>query len=280
MILLNVNEKINSLLSEMTKSEIKIASYFLENANTFAFETLDAIADNIGTSTTSVIRFCRKLGFLGYKDFQNEVRTAVKSNLSLPAKLERIAEVSSDNPKHFQIIKNVMNCIDKTFQNISSDLIYTASNKIAEGKRVFCFGLKESFALSHYAYTRFLTIRNNVFMLSAGQGGEIESVLSLGKGDVCIFFLFHRYTNPAPKILELLKAQGVTIILVTSLPCDSVEKNADILFLCDVDINGIKNSAAAPICLVDCLCNQIASFDNKTLDYLKESEELFKKFTF
>lgn len=277
---MNINNKINSMISKMTKSEIKIATYFLENTDSFAFETLDEIAEKIGTSTTSVIRFCRKLGFLGYKEFQNEVRTVVKSNLSLPAKLERIADDSPDNLKHFQIVKNVISCIDKTFQNISSDLIYAASNTISEAKRVFCFGLKESFALSHYAYTRFLTMRSNVFILSAGQGGEIESVLSLKKGDVCIFFLFHRYTNPAPQILELLKSRGVTVILITSLPCDSVQDNADILLLCDVDINGIKNSAASPICLVDCLCNQIASFDNKTLDYLKESEELFKRFTF
>lgn len=277
---MNMNDKINSMLSKMTKSEIKTASYFLDNTNAFAFETLDSIADKIGTSTTSVIRFCHKLGFPGYKDFQNEVRTEVKSNLSLTAKLERVSEVNSSNLQHFRIVKNVMNCIDKTFKNISSDSIYAASNTISEAKRVFCFGLKESFALSHYAYTRFLTIRSNVFMLSDIQSGEIESVLSLEKGDVCIFFLFHRYTNPAPKILELLKAQGVTIILVTSLPCDSIQKNADILFLCDVDINGIKNSATAPICLIDCLCNCTAVYNEKSLDYLKKSEELFKEFIF
>lgn len=277
---MNLNDKINSLISEMTKSDAKIASYFLQNTNIFAFETLEGIADKIGTSTASVIRFCHRLGFSGYKAFQNMVRADVKSHLSLPAKLERITENNSDELQHLRIIQNVINCIDKTFENISSDLLCAASNTITEANRVFCFGLKESFALSHYAYTRFLSIRRNVFMLSAGHSGEIESVLSLGKGDVCIFFLFHRYTNPAPKILELLKKQGVEIILITSSPYDSVEENADILFSCDVDINGIKNSAAAPICLIDCICNRIASYNGETLNYLNKSEELFKEFTF
>ena len=264
----------------MTKSEVKIATYFLKNSDTFAFETLDEIAEKIGTSTTSVIRFCRKIGFSGYKEFQNEVRTDIKSNLTLPDKFERVIESKAGNSHHSHILRNVLNCIEKTFENLSSESIINASNSISNAQRVFCFGLKESHALCHYAYTRFLTIRDNVFILNAGQGGEIESLLSLGKGDVCIFFLFHRYTNPAPKILEILKKQEVTIILVTSPPYDRVAENATILLPCNVDINGIKNSAAAPICLIDCLCNQVATYSDKTLDYLKKSEVLFEKFIF
>ena len=277
---MNVTEKINSVIHEMTKSEMKIASFFSDNVNTFAFETLDDIAEKIGTSTTSVIRFCRKIGFSGYKEFQDAVIQDVKANLTLIDKIERVKEHKSDDMQHLQIVRNVMGCIEQTFRDLPSEAIDDASALIADAKRVFCFGMKESYALAHYAYTRFLTIRSDVFMLSVGQGGEIESILSLGEGDVCIFFLFHRYTNPAPRILEVLKQQGVAVVLVTSPPYDRVEENAIILLPCNVDINGIKNSAAAPICLIDCICNCIAADSEKTLDYLKKSEEIFKKFIF
>ena len=40
-----------------------MASYFLGHSNDFAFCTLDKIAATMDTSTTSVIRFCRRLGF-------------------------------------------------------------------------------------------------------------------------------------------------------------------------------------------------------------------------
>lgn len=265
----------------MTKSEQKIAAYFLGNPNTFAFETLDNIAAKIDISTTSVIRFCRKLGFVGYKTFQDCVRTEFKYQLTLPNKFNRTVKAKNTNSQFQLSVKNSINCIEQTFNTIPAEDIHSAIKAISEAKRVFCFGLKESFALAHYAYTRFLTIRSDVFMLSAGQGGEIESVLSLGKDDVCIFFLFHRYTNPAPQILELLKKQGTAIILITSPPYDELEANANILLPCFVDINGIKNSAVAPICLIDHLCNSaIIANGNKSLDYMKKSEALFEKFTF
>ncbi len=278
---MNIAEIIKSNLHQMTKSEHKIATHFLGNPNAFAFETLDDIAAKIDISTTSVIRFCRKIGFSGYKAFQDCVRTCFKHELTLPDKFSRAFSVETHDMQFSRTVRNAINCIEYTFNNIPATRIYDATNAIINAKRVFCFGLKESFALAHYAYTRFLTIRSDVFILSAGQSGEIESVLSLGKDDVCVFFLFHRYIKPAPKILELLKKQGTKVILITSPPYDELETNATILLPCLVDINGIKNSAVAPICLTDHLCNSaVVASGGKTLDYMKKSEVLFKEFTF
>ena len=278
---MNLQEKIKSNLSEMTKSERIVATYFLSNQNAFAFETLDSVAEKINISTTSVIRFCRRVGFSGYKDFQDSVRAGFKSNLTLPDKFSRAIETENHDIQFPQIAQNAINCIERTFAEASVGQIQAAIDAITNAKRVFCFGLKESYALAHYAYTRFLTVRSNVFMLSAGHSGEIESVLSLDKDDVCVFFLFHRYTKPAPKILEFLKQRGVTVILITSPPYEELEDNASILLPCYVDVNGIKNSSVAPVCLTDHLCNGVVvASGDKMLDYMKKSEELFKEFTF
>lgn len=278
---MNIVETIKLNLDKLTKSEHTVAAYFLENQNQFAFETLDSIAEKIKTSTTSVLRFCRKNGFDGYKAFQEEVRSNFNYQFTLPDKF-KITSSSEFLQSHIsKYAVNAVACIESTFNCISESDIYLAAEKIINANRVFCFGLKESFSLAHYAYTRFLTLRNNVFILSAGQSGEIESLLSLDEGDVCVFYLFHRYTKQSPQILKELKKRNVTTILITSPPYDQVESDASILFPCFVDINGIKNSYVAPACLTDCLCNSVVSKSGaKTLEYMKESECLFESFTF
>ncbi len=278
---MNIIEIIKSNIGKMTKSENTVATYFLENPNQFAFETLDSIAEKINVSTTSVLRFCRKNGFDGYKAFQDEVRKGFKYQFTLPDKF-KIATTSEDSDSQFpQSAINAIACIEDTFRNLPKNCISHAAEEIIKADRVFCFGLKESFALAHYAYTRFLTVRNDVYLLSAGQGSEIESLLSLRKGDVCVFYLFHRYTKQSPQILKTIKKQGAQVILITSPPYDEIEKDATILLPCYVDINGIKNSSAAPVCITDCLCNSVVSKSGcKTLDYMKQSEALFKNFTF
>lgn len=278
---MDINQRIKDKLCEMTKSEMKIAAHYFENVNDFAFDTLDSVAEKINTSTTSVIRFCRKLGYSGYKPFQDEIRSAFKSELTLPDKLKRTIIHGSGDVQLSKTVANAMVCIENTFNNLPSLSVHNAVSAIVNADRVFCFGLKESHALAHYAYTRFLTVRDNTFMLTAGHSGEVESVLSIGEDDVCICFLFHRYTKQSPQILRLLKERGATVILITSSPYESVEKNCSILLPCDVDIGGIKNSAVAPICIIDHLCNASAvSMGDKTLKYMQESEKLFEDFVF
>ncbi len=278
---MNIIETVKSSLEEMTKSDRRIATHFINDPHAFAFETLDTIATEIGISTTSVIRFARKLGFTGYKEFQESVRLDFKHELTLPDKLNRSFDEGVQDVQLSRTLRNTVNCIEETFKTIPSSSIHDAVNAMAMARRVFCFGLKESYALAHYAYTRFLTVRGDVYILSAGHSGEIESVLSLNENDVCIFFLFHRYTKPAPEILKILKKQGVKVILVTSPPYDELSVDDTILLPCFVDINGIKNSAVAPICLTDHLCNSVVvASREKSLDYMKKSEALFKDFTF
>ncbi len=278
---MKIVKKIKSTMDEMTKSEHRVADYFLEHVNDFAFETLDAIAEKMEVSTTSVIRFCRKLGFDGYKSFQNTVRSDFKTELALPDKLKRTTQEHSLDAQLTGTIQNAILCIKETFTQLPFSKIQDAVDHICNANRIFCFGLRESFALAHYAYTRLLTVRDNVYMLSAGQTGEIESILSLKPGDVCVCYLFHRYTKQSPKILELIKRQGATVVLITSAPYDSVVDFSDVLLPCRVDIGGIKNSAVAPVCITDHLCNTLAvAGGEKSLSYMQDSELLLQDFKF
>ena len=278
---MNTAERIRGALDNMTKSEQKVAAHYFKAPEDFAFNTLGFMADKIEVSTTTVIRFCYKAGFDGYKDFQESVKENLKFFKTLPDKFLRTVDNAENNLHFGKTINNTVYCINKTFENISEEKIGTSVDLIKNANRVFCFGLKESYSLAHYNYTRLMSIRNDVFMLSAGSSGEIESLLSLKENDVCIFFLFHRYTRLSVKILEALKKFKIKVILITSPPSDEIEKNAQIVFDCHVNIDSLKNSYAAPITLIDCLCDSLAvKTGEKALGYMKDCETLFKDFTF
>lgn len=274
---MHIVEKINACAEEMTRSERQVAAYFTGHLNDFAFYTLDRLAAEIGTSTTSVIRFCRRLDFPGYKAFQAALRDEVRYQPELPVKLQRTMDSTMGDELLAQTVQQEIRCIQQTFHAIPEQTLRDAVQLLAEAKRVFTLGMRESFALAHYAFTRLITVRSSVSMLSAGYNGEIEPLLGLGPEDVCVVFLFHRYTRQMLQMLPMLKKQGVRVILVTSRPCDKVEEFAAVLLPCRVDAGGIKNTAIAPICLVDYLCNAVAVRNGDAcLHYMQQMEELFK----
>lgn len=261
----------------MTRSEYSVAVYCLGDIGGIAFDTLDSAAQKIGTSTTSVIRFCRRLGYRGFKEFQDDVRQSFRTMPSLPEKFRRAVSIGAPNELLEQTVHRNIQCIGNTMESLSHKDVSRAVSLLSEAERVYCFGMKESFAMAHYAYTRLLAVRKDVYLLDLSSG-ELESVLSITKNDVVYAFLFHRYTSVALKMLEIMKNRGVRIILVTSPPTDEVAEIANVLLPCSVDSGGVKNTAVVSVCLCDYFCNAVAiALGDTSLEHLKASERILRE---
>ena len=274
---MTVTETIKEKLNEFTKSERAVATSVLTNQESVMFGTLDSVAAEIGVSTTSVLRFCRKLGFAGFKDMQHAIRQNGRLHAELPDKFRRTAHADGDSVL-VKTLTQDMACIKDTFARLSDDVLTSAVDAVCHARRVYTFGMKESYALAHYAYTRLATVRPDVSVLQAGYNGEIESLLNLTPMDVCIVFLFHRYTNQSLHILDALQERGIPVLLVTDEQSAHFEKPHTQLLPCRVDAMGIKNTAVAPIVLCDYLCTAVALVNGEhSLQHMKDTETLFRK---
>ena len=277
---MNTIDKIRGRLDGMTKTERKVASWFLGHHHDFAFYPLEKVAQSAGVSTTSVIRFCRSLGFSGFRDYQDTLREEIRRQKDLPLKYRETMEHSSEDELLSLTVRRSLECISETMKALSPELLRESVRMISGAGRVYTFGMKESFSLAHYAYTRLLTVRDSVFLLDAPHGGVIEPLLGLTEEDAVIVFLFHRYTKAALDILPVLREQKAKVIMITDEPSDEVASFADLLLPCTVNAGGIKNTQTAPVCLMDYFCNAVAVENGeKTLAYMKKTEELFTRFS-
>lgn len=71
--IVNVIQKINLNYDSLTKSELKIAKYILDNPKSIELYTIVKIADLTFTSKSAVLRFCQKLGYQGYSEFRYDI---------------------------------------------------------------------------------------------------------------------------------------------------------------------------------------------------------------
>jgi DNA-binding MurR/RpiR family transcriptional regulator len=257
----------------MTRSEGAAASYYLGHRSEFAFLTLEAAAARAGVSTTTVIRFCRRVGFSGYKSFQEAVREEVRRLPGLPDKYIRAKSAAAGSKLTEETLRSTLAAVEQSFAKLCEEDAEAAVSELDRAERIFCFGMKESAALAHYAYTRFLSVRGGVFLLTGPGEGELETLFNIGKKDVCLVFLFHRYTRTSTELLPVMRRRGAKIILVTNPPPDCAD--ADTVLLCEVDAGGIKNSFAAPVILTDCLCGALAFRRGEAaLSHMRAAEEL------
>ena len=85
--------------SNLTKTQRMIAKYILDNYSDVCFMTSTEIAEKLGVSESSVVRFSRSLGFTGFVEFQKSLRKdyqdkvfSISSAITVPS--ERIAQRS------------------------------------------------------------------------------------------------------------------------------------------------------------------------------------------
>ncbi|MDD6956729.1 MAG: hypothetical protein PUI58_09930, partial [Solobacterium sp.] len=65
-------------LHTLTSKELEILRYVLENSSDVESMSIQQLAENISYSTSTILRFCRKLGFKGYPELKFFLRNQIK----------------------------------------------------------------------------------------------------------------------------------------------------------------------------------------------------------
>ena len=70
-------------LHTLTSKELEILRYVLENSSDVESMSIQQLAENISYSTSTILRFCRKLGFKGYPELKFFIRNQTKMSSSV-----------------------------------------------------------------------------------------------------------------------------------------------------------------------------------------------------
>lgn len=255
-----------------TNSQKTVADYLLNHLNAVAFMTLEDLAMQIGVSTTTVIRFARALGYDGYSEMQKNIQADILNKVSLPARLNDVTKIPDDKLLKDSFAHDIHN-IEQTLSTLSEESLRSAIESLNSARDIYILGMRSSFSLAHYTFTRIAQIKGNVRLLQSVGMVYPEEVASAGQGDVCIAFLFPRYSKTTATILSWMKNHGVKIILFTSKDHMSVNGYGDVLLPCAVGGISFKNSFAAPICLINYIAAALVSTDYENSKQLLERTE-------
>ena len=75
--------KVSAAYGTLTHSQKVVANYVDENYEDIAFSTLEELAEKIGVSTTTVIRFARALDYSGFSEMQDSIKKEIHTRFFL-----------------------------------------------------------------------------------------------------------------------------------------------------------------------------------------------------
>jgi DNA-binding MurR/RpiR family transcriptional regulator len=273
----DILSKISEEFNTFTHSQKAVANYVIENTNSLAFSTLDDFALQIGVSTTTVIRFARALGYGGYSDMQKDIQNLIRDKVSLPERLDSSTSIDEDQLS-IDTLNNDINNINSTFESVAKEVLHKAIEEILAANNIYLLGLRSSFSLSYYMASRLGQIRQNVHLIHSVGMEFPEEIIGAKENDICIGFMFPRYSKHTATILSWFKQRGVKIILVTSQNWSVVKNYGDIILPCCVNSISFKNSFVAPMCLINYITAAVAMDDLPgAMEVLKQTEEILSQ---
>ena len=252
--------------SNLTKTQQMIARYILDNHSDACFMTSTEIAEKLGVSESSVVRFSRSLGFSGFVEFQKSLRKdyqdkvfSISSAITTPS--ERIAhrskleETTDYVQRHY---KNAMQNMDSFFSTNSTLLFEEAADIILNCKRKYIAATRSNTCLCDYFSLYLKQMVSHVIMTNTTSLSPIDHMCSISKDDCLIIFSFPRYSSVDEVTVEMAKEAGAKNIVITDKPSSLLAQYATVLFTVPVNSNTFFNSMVAPQFVTEALLETIS----------------------
>lgn len=273
----DVLQHISEHFDLLTNSQRSVAHYIMDNVGAVAFNTLDELAMKIGVSTTTVIRFARAIGYRGYTEMQQDIRDGIRGKVSLPERYSAATQNIQLDELLVDSFQNDIENINQTLVLLRDDLLRDAVNAMVQSRHVYVLGMRGSFSMAHLLSSRLGQIKDNVHLIQAIGDIYPEEINGSGQGDLCVAFMFPRYSKMTASLVSTLKKRGVKILLITSPNHDIINTYGDIILPCVVQSVSYKSSFVAPLCLINYLVTAVSMEDERAKEILDQTENVLSR---
>ena len=183
---LRLVDGIRGQLDHLSKSERRIALRLIEDPAEFASSSVGQIAKKVGVSQPTVVRFCRNVGFEGFKDF----KIRLGQDLAVEQAFRDTPSANSPDAAQGSFLdplrQGIVNLIDRTITDLNKDVVSAAIDAIAGSERMMIYGLGgSSAAVASEAQNRFFRLGLNCWAYSDSYMQRMTAV-TCSKKDVVL----------------------------------------------------------------------------------------------
>lgn len=234
--LISIRSHINSL----TKSEALVAEYVLDNPKEVIYYSITDMSEKVQVGETTVIRFCRKLGYRGFQDFKLSLaQDLVAFDNSTNEVIEKSDSVEMLSGK---IIRSYQNILNETLKLVNAENYKRAIRLLEQAKNIYFFGVGSSGVTAQLAANSFTRIgKMCVLQTDAHFQAMLASLIT--KEDVAIGISVSGSSKDTINNLKLAKAEGAKIICITQNARSPITQIADVELLMSARENPLQGSA-------------------------------------
>ncbi len=273
----------NQMLEDLPVSERKVARYVSQNLDNMVGLSVEELAGRSGSSQAAVVRFCKKLGYKGYRDFSiqlvSELAVAQRVNVHRAGVSDILAGEKAGNVIR-KVCHHNIQAIEDTFSLVEPEQVELAADKLFHAQRVDLYAIAASNLVAQDAQQKLMRINKRVTAYSDPHL-QLSSASTLTPSDVVIALSWSGETREVLEAAELARRNGAFIIAITRFGKVSLDALADVHFGLSAPEMAIRSGAMssriAQMTMIDILFTCVVSRHyNETIPYLERTRQIMR----
>ncbi|MGH3797312.1 MAG: MurR/RpiR family transcriptional regulator [Pseudonocardiaceae bacterium] len=250
--------RIRSLLPVLAKAEQRVAQVVLADPATVAHRSITDVAEQAGTSETTVTRFCKAIGVGGYPELRislaaDAARSAVRVHRDVGGDIgpdDLLADVVA------KVAFADARAVEETAEQLDIEMLGVVVGALARAQRVDIYGIGASAFVALDLQQKLHRIGRVAFAWSDVHMALTSAAL-LGPGDVALGISHTGATTDTLDALSEARQRGATTVALTNFPRSPITELADhVLTTAARETtfrSGAMSSRIAQLTVVDCL---------------------------
>lgn len=252
--------RMRAIRPELRPSEQRIADLFLTSPAETAGLSIAELAHRCDTSTTSVVRFCKRLGYDHVRELRNHVLRDVERETFDTAALPDVSGDIDRNDTLADIVAKVSLAetlsLADTAKVLDTEALRASVEAISSAPRVDIFGVGAS-SIVGLDLQRKLTRIGRTALEWSDPHAAWTSAATLHPGNVAIAVSHSGATTDTIEFLRLARGRGATTIAITNHAGSPLARQADIVLTTAARETGFRSGALgsriAQLMVVDCM---------------------------
>ena len=267
---------------DLTKSEKQIADFLRKNQEESAFLSAGELAEQLGLSEATLVRFARSLGFDSYPAMREVLQENFRRRVTHSTRLRsRLDDLRESGDIFERLVTSEIDYLTESLQTLDRNALNAAVELLRTHQRVFVFGLGPSVSLVELLEIRLTRSARHVISLKISGKEMLEPMMLMNSNDLLIAIGFFNMTPNLQIVLDYANEHKTPVILVTDTLDLMVGDKADVVLKARRGPVSAFHSLTVPMTIINALLLALSSADQekvmKNLDELDQLRERLKR---
>jgi DNA-binding MurR/RpiR family transcriptional regulator len=280
--ILDFGQIVSEHYKDLTKSEKQIADFLRKNQEESAFLSAGELAEQLGLSEATLVRFARSLGFDSYPAMREVLQENFRRRVTHSTRLRsRLYDLRESGDIFERLVTSEIDYLTEALQTLDRNALNAAVELLRTHQRVFVFGLGPSVSLVELLEIRLTRSARHVIPLSISGKEMLEPMLLMNSNDLLIAIGFFNMTPNLQIVLDYANEHKTPVILVTDTLDLMVGDKADVVLKARRGPVSAFHSLTVPMTIINALLLALSSAEQEkvmeNLDKLDQLRERLKK---